>query len=107
MVVTVGLASLLGVDVPIAVVVAVAVLSVAVVLLIVVSPWGRDEPGLSEEAEARILMRRDPDLGTGEVPRVDDAPFPAEGDPASSAPDGGTGADWDSLTDGEDEPRDR
>jgi len=44
-------------------VVALCVLSVLALLLIVIAPWKkvRDEPGLDDEAETRLLLGEDPD----------------------------------------------
>lgn len=60
--------------------VAVAILSVVVLVLIVVAPWKdvRNEPKLDPEAEARLLLHRDPDEPTGEYQRI--APLPVEPD---------------------------
>jgi hypothetical protein len=56
--------------------VAVAILSVVVLVLIVVAPWKdvRKEPKLDPEAEAKLLLHRDPDEPTGEYQRI--APLP-------------------------------
>jgi hypothetical protein len=52
--------------------VAVAILSVVVLVLIVVAPWKnvRNEPKLDPEAEAKLLLHRDPDEPTGEHQRI-------------------------------------
>jgi hypothetical protein len=50
----------------------VAVVSVVLLVLIVVAPWRqvRDEPKMDPAVEAKLLLHRDPDEPTGEVPRV-------------------------------------
>jgi len=60
--------------------VAVAILSVVVLVLIVVAPWKevRNEPRLDPDAEAKLLLHRDPDEPTGEYQRI--APLPVEPD---------------------------
>ena len=59
-----------------AVLVIVAVLSVLLLVLIIVAPWRqvRDEPPLDKADEAKLLLHRDPEEPTGEVPRVSAVP---------------------------------
>jgi hypothetical protein len=66
----------LAVDVTTAVLVIVAVLSVVVLILIIVAPWRqvRNEPPLDKAVEAKLLLRRNPDEPTGELPRVTAVP---------------------------------
>jgi hypothetical protein len=54
------------------VLVIVGVISVVVFVLILVAPWRkvRDEPPIDPADEAKLLLHRDPDEPTGEVPRV-------------------------------------
>ena len=58
------------------VLVIVAVISVVLLVLIVVAPWKgvRKEPPLDKEVEAKLLLHRNPDEPTGEVPRVSALP---------------------------------
>jgi hypothetical protein len=70
-----------------AVLVIVAVLSVVLLVLIIVAPWRqvRDEPPMDKADEAKLLLHRNPDEPTGEVPRVsavppDDSDDEPEGD---------------------------
>lgn len=66
----------LAVEFTTAVLVIVAVLSVLLLVLIIVAPWRqvRDEPPLDKAAEAKLLLHRNPDEPTGEVPRVTAVP---------------------------------
>lgn len=59
-----------------AVLVIVAVLSVVLLVLIIVAPWRqvRDEPPMDKTDEAKLLLHRNPDEPTGEVPRVSAVP---------------------------------
>ncbi len=54
------------------VLVIVAAVSVVLLVLIIVAPWRevRKEPPLDKAVEAKLLLRRNPDEPTGEVPRV-------------------------------------
>ncbi len=54
----------------------VAVLSVLILVLIIVAPWRqvRDEPPMDKAVEAKLLLHRNPDEPTGEVPRVSAVP---------------------------------
>ena len=63
----------LAVEFTTAVLVIVAVLSVVLLVLIIVAPWRqvRDEPPLDKAVEAKLLLHRNPDEPTGEVPRVE------------------------------------
>src|SRR5215218_6371256 len=70
-----------------ALLVIVAVLSVILLVLIIVAPWRqvRDEPPMDKAVEAKLLLHRNPDEPTGEVPRVsavppDDSDDEADGD---------------------------
>ena len=60
----------LAVEFTTAVLVIVAVLSVVLLVLIIVAPWRqvRDEPPLDKAVEAKLLLHRNPDEPTGEVP---------------------------------------
>jgi hypothetical protein len=86
------------------VLVIVAALSVVLLLLIIVAPWRqvRDEPPLDPAVEAKLLLHRNPDEPTGEVPRVTGVPD-AEGEesPDSDADFG----DLSDLADVDDEQR--
>ena len=66
----------LGVEFTTAVLVIVAVLSVVILVLIIVAPWRqvRDEPPMDKAVEAKLLLHRNPDEPTGEVPRVTAVP---------------------------------
>jgi hypothetical protein len=66
----------LGVEFTTAVLVIVAVVSVLLLVLIIVAPWRqvRDEPPIDKAVEAKLLLHRDPDEPTGEVPRVSAVP---------------------------------
>ena len=62
----------LAIEFTTAVLVIVAVLSVLILVLIIVAPWRqvRDEPPMDKAVEAKLLLHRNPDEPTGEVPRV-------------------------------------
>src|SRR3954468_8402367 len=64
-----------------ALLVIVAVLSVVLLILIIVAPWRqvRAEPPLDKAVEAKLLLHRNPDEPTGEIPRVSAVP-PDDGD---------------------------
>ena len=64
------------------VLVVIAVISVILLVLIIVAPWRqvRDEPPLDKAVEAKLLLHRDPDEPTGEVPRVSSVPIDDEDD---------------------------
>jgi hypothetical protein len=66
----------LGVEFTTAVLVIVAVLSVVILVLIIVAPWRqvRQEPPMDKAVEAKLLLHRNPDEPTGEVPRVSVVP---------------------------------
>ena len=66
----------LAIEFTTAVLVIVAVLSVLLLVLIIVAPWRqvRDEPPLDKAVEAKLLLHRNPDEPTGEVPRVSAVP---------------------------------
>ena len=78
----------LAVEFTTAVLVIVAILSVLLLVLIIVAPWRqvRDEPPLDKAVEAKLLLHRNPDEPTGEVPRVTAVPAddsddePSDGD---------------------------
>ena len=78
----------LAVEFTTAVLVIVAILSVLLLVLIIVAPWRqvRDEPPLDKAVEAKLLLHRNPDEPTGEVPRVSAVPAddsddgPSDGD---------------------------
>jgi hypothetical protein len=88
-------APLLALDVTTAVLVAVAVLCLAVLVLIVIGPWKkvRQEPRLDPDVEAKLLLRRNPDEPTAEIPirKVPDLDEGADG------ADRGRGAGYDEL----------
>jgi hypothetical protein len=65
-----------AVDVTTAVLVIVAVLSVVLLVLIIVAPWRqvRAEPPMDKAVEAKLLLHRNPDEPTGEIPRVTAVP---------------------------------
>src|SRR6185312_12466640 len=67
---------LLALDLTTAVLVIVAVLAVVLLILIIVAPWQqvRREPPLDKAVEAKLLLNRNPDEPTGEVPRVSAVP---------------------------------
>jgi len=71
----------LAVEFTTAVLVIVAVISVLLLVLIIVAPWRqvRAEPPLDKAVEAKLLLHRNPDEPTGEIPRVSAVP-PDEGD---------------------------
>jgi hypothetical protein len=66
----------LAIEFTTAVLVIVAILSVLLLVLIIVAPWRqvRDEPPLDKAVEAKLLLHRNPDEPTGEVPRVSAVP---------------------------------
>ena len=66
-----GMHPTLAIEFTTAVLVIVAVLSVVLLVLIIVAPWRqvRDEPPLDKDVEAKLLLHRNPDEPTGEVPR--------------------------------------
>jgi len=66
----------LAVEFTTAVLVIVAVVSVLLLVVIIVAPWRqvRDEPPLDKAVEAKLLLHRNPDEPTGEVPRVSAVP---------------------------------
>jgi hypothetical protein len=66
----------LAVEFTTAVLVIVAVVSVVLLVLIIVAPWRqiRDEPPMDKAVEAKLLLHRNPDEPTGEVPRVSALP---------------------------------
>jgi hypothetical protein len=67
---------ILALDLTTAVLVIVAVLAVVLLILIVVAPWRqvRQEPPLDKSVQAKLLLNRNPDEPTGEVPRVSALP---------------------------------
>ena len=76
--------SSVGVDLTVVGLVAAAVLCIAVLVVILVGPSRRvrEEPPLDPTAANRLLLGRDPELATGEMPAL-----PAEAD----QPDGSAG----------------
>ncbi len=82
-----------------AILIIVGVLSVVVLVLIIVAPWRqvREEPPLDKTVEATLLLHRNPDEPTGEVPRVSSVPVDDADD---------FGGDYSELSDlpGPDEP---
>jgi hypothetical protein len=54
------------------VLVIVGAISVILLVLIIVAPWRkvRDEPPLDAAVEAKLLLHRNPDEPTGELPRI-------------------------------------
>src|SRR6478609_4900028 len=88
-----------GVEFTTAVLVIVAIVSVLLLVLIIVAPWRqvRDEPPIDKAVEAKLLLHRDPDEPTGEVPRVSAVP------PDDSDEDPGSG-DLSDLADLNDPP---
>ena len=73
-----------------AVLVIVAVVSVMLLVLIIVAPWRqvRDEPPLDKYVEAQLLLHRNPDEPTGEIPRVSAVPpDDADADPEADLSD--------------------
>ena len=80
------LAAVLAVEFTTALLVIVAVLSVVLLILIIVAPWRqvRNEPPMDKAVEAKLLLHRNPDEPTGEVPRVSAVPpDDSEDDPGS------------------------
>lgn len=71
-----GMHPALAIEFTTAVLVIVAVLSVLILVLIIVAPWRqvRDEPPLDKAVEAKLLLHRNPDEPTGEIPRVTAVP---------------------------------
>jgi hypothetical protein len=66
----------LALDLTTAVLVIVAVVAVLLLVLIIVAPWRqvRDEPPLDKAVETKLLLNRNPDEPTGEIPRVTAVP---------------------------------
>jgi hypothetical protein len=60
----------LAIELSTTVLVVVGALAVVLLVVIVVAPWKqvRQEPPLDPEVEAKILLHRDPDDPTGELP---------------------------------------
>jgi hypothetical protein len=75
----------LAVELTTTILVIVAVICVALLVLIVVAPWRRvrDEPPLDPEVEAKLLLHRDPDEPTGELPATTIADLGDEADDRS------------------------
>jgi hypothetical protein len=69
-----------GVDATLVAVIAAAAICVVVLLVILVGPSRsvREEPPLDPTAENRILLGRDPEQPTGELPRISLADEPPE-----------------------------
>jgi hypothetical protein len=72
-----GMHPLLALELSTTVLVIVAVISVVLLVLIIVAPWKdvRKEPPLDKSVEAKLLLHRNPDEPTGEVPRVSSVPI--------------------------------
>jgi hypothetical protein len=87
----------LAVEFTTALLVIVAVLSVVLLVLIIVAPWRqvRDEPPMDKAVEAKLLLHRNPDEPTGEVPRVTAVPH----DDRDDDPGGGDLSDLADLND--------
>jgi hypothetical protein len=71
-----GMHPALALEFTTALLVVVAVISVVLLVLIIVAPWRqvRDEPPMDKAVEAKLLLHRNPDEPTGEVPRVTAVP---------------------------------
>ena len=93
----------LAVEFTAALLVIVAVLSVVLLVLIVVAPWRqvRDEPPMDKAVEAKLLLHRNPDEPTGEVPRVSAVPD----DDSDDDPESGDLSDLAELNDPPEPPR--
>jgi hypothetical protein len=93
----------LAVEFTAALLVIVAVLSVVLLVLIVVAPWRqvRDEPPMDKAVEAKLLLHRNPDEPTGEVPRVSAVPD----DDSDHDPESGDLSDLAELNDPREPPR--
>ena len=74
--------STLALEITTTVLVIVAVVAVTLLLLIVVAPWKqvRAEPPIDPDVEAKLLLRRDPDEPTGEIPAANVADLTDEPD---------------------------
>jgi hypothetical protein len=81
----------------------VAVISVVLLVLIIVAPWRqvRDEPPMDKSVEAKLLLHRNPDEPTGEVPRVTAVPQ----DDSDDDPEAGDLSDLAELNDPPEPPR--
>jgi hypothetical protein len=84
-----GMHPALALDVSVTVLVIVAIASVIVLVLIVATPFRqvRDEPPLDPAVEAKLLLRRNPDEPTGEMPSVPGPVEAADDDITSSGDD--------------------
>jgi hypothetical protein len=93
----------LAVEFTTAVLVIVAILSVVLLVLIIVAPWRqvRDEPPMDKAVEAKLLLHRNPDEPTGEVPRVSGVPH----DDSDDDPESGDLSDLADLNDPPEPPR--
>lgn len=67
----------LAMELSTAVLIGVGILSVIILVVIIVAPWQqvRDEPPLDPNVETKLLLNRNPDEPTGEVPRVRNLPL--------------------------------
>jgi hypothetical protein len=83
------------------VLVIVAVISVLLLLVIIIAPSRqvRDEPPMDPAVEAKLLLHRDPDEPTGEMPRVTSVP-----DTEGSGADAGDLSELADLDREEDQP---
>ena len=72
-----GMQAPLALELTTTLLVIVAVISVVLLVLIIVAPWRavRKEPPLDKAVEAKLLLHRNPDEPTGEVPRVSSVPI--------------------------------
>src|SRR4029450_7494254 len=93
----------LAVEFTTAVLVIVAVLSVVLLVLIIVAPWRqvRAEPPMDKAVEAKLLLHRNPDEPTREVPRVTAVPH----DDSDDDPESGDLSDLADLNDPPEPPR--
>jgi hypothetical protein len=73
------------------VLVIVGALAVALLIVILVAPWKqvREEPPLDPDVEAKLLLHRNPDEPTGELPATRVADLPDASDDAGATADRG------------------
>ena len=69
----------------------VGALAVALLVIILVAPWKqvREEPPLDPDVEAKLLLHRNPDEPTGELPAARVADLPDGSDDAGTTADRG------------------
>jgi hypothetical protein len=72
----------LAMELSTAVLIGVGALSVVILVVIIIAPWKevRDEPPLDPSVETKLLLNRNPDEPTGEVPRVRNLPLDDDAD---------------------------